>query len=177
MIRDAALIAARRTEGYKFRYGPGVVVDNKGTRIEYDDNQTYFGPKISHEMQLLANERLELYTRKEISIWDDRNSRIAKPWGSEVYLTNDRGNNILGAPRYYQDDMNDDSQLPDARTRFPYSNEANEAAKKITLLFTDIIELFKYFDALNNILFIVSTNVRRGKSARFVYGSWMSFFF
>jgi len=141
MIRDAALTAARRTEGYKFRYGPGVVVDNKGTRVEYDDNQTYFGPKISHEMQLLANERLELYTRKDTSIWDDRNSRIAKPWGAEVYLTNDRGNNILGAPRYYQDDMNDDSQLPDARTRFPYSNEANEAAKKITLLFTDKLML------------------------------------
>ena len=137
MVREAALKSARRTESYKFRYGPGVVVDNKGTRVEYDDNQTYFGPKISLEMQSLVNEKLELYTRKDTNIWVDRNSRIAKTWGAELYLLNERGDNLLGAPRYFQEDMNNESELPDARTRFPYSNEANEAAKKITLLFTD----------------------------------------
>ena len=119
MIREAALQSARRTESYKFKYG------NRN------------GINISNEMQLLMQEKLSQYTRKDTSIWEDRNSRIARPWGAEVYLENERGEDMLGAPRYFNNDMDNPNELPDGRTRFPYSNEAHAAAKKITLLFTD----------------------------------------
>jgi hypothetical protein len=82
--------------------------------------------------------------------WSDRMSIIAAPFGSELYLSNESVGTILGAPRFYFNDFKTSTlaSLPDGTTRFPYSDMAHVAAKRIQRLFLKFIFLKYYCAAL-----------------------------
>ncbi len=58
---------------------------------------------------------------------------MAQPLGAELFLSMnaERGAHLFGAPRYYNDEVYKEHVPPDGTKRFPYSNEAHVAAKKI----------------------------------------------
>lgn len=89
---------------------------------------------MSQEMLAVQNNKMRSFESLNDK-WIDRNSVLAAPLGADVFLSCDRINSILGCPRFFHNDfIIDENKRPDARTRFPYSNEARDAAKKIQCL-------------------------------------------
>lgn len=114
-IQKTAIKAADRLEKYKFK--------------KSSDYQLF----ISEEMKETLRLKFELYENKA-SKWQDRHSIIAAPLGVDSYLQCERAMPaiILGAPRYYADDYVKYNHEPESNKRFPYSDEAQTAAKRIT---------------------------------------------
>lgn len=126
LIRLAATRAANSKENYKFR-------DNK-IIIE------------SNEMKYNLNLKNELYN-KITNKWEDRNSLIAAPFGSEMYLQSTSNSNLLlGCTRYYFDELNNNKPV-DSTTKFPYSQDVQFAAKILTQIYRKRLML-KQFSAL-----------------------------
>lgn len=135
-IAVAALTAARRTEKYSFK----------------SKNHTDLELMMSIEMETIARSKSELI-ESSTGKWTDRNSILAAPLGAELFLQCDRGADsvMLGAPRFYLDELSIANELPDgtpvppdARSRFPYSSEAHEAAKKLSFRLARNVMLRNY---------------------------------
>jgi hypothetical protein len=115
--------------------------------------------QLSYELRGNLVLKREFYSStSDDSVWTDRTSRVAAPFGSELFLKNERHmpENVLGCPRYYFHELNQNDNIPDARARYPYDKVAHSAARSIVGLFrtnlnrrhkaaTIIQKAFKYF--------------------------------
>ena len=130
LISRAAKQSASRAESYSFKTKNGAERD--------------VGFRISMEMISLAEERSHLYDPSaSIGKWNDKGSQIAAPMlASDMYLQCDRGSSslILQGPRFFHEELSvateDDPATgmprPPDVSRFPYSNEAHAASKKLS---------------------------------------------
>ncbi len=129
LIFRAAKQAAKRAESYSFKTKNG------------DEGDVAF--RISMEMMSLAAQRSHLLDpTKSLDKWTDRSSLIAAPLlASDMFLHCDRGSSslMLQGPNFYQDKLSvsrDDPvtsiPIPPEVGRFPYSDEAHEASKKLS---------------------------------------------
>ena len=119
----AALRAGDHIENYRFR--------KSNTIVE------------SAEMRLCLDSRTDLYNNAE-SKWENRNSLMAAPHGSEMYLQSDGDPaTLLGSTRYYFDELSDKTPV-DAKTKFPYSQDAHYAAKILTQVYRKRVQLRQF---------------------------------
>jgi hypothetical protein len=109
-------------------------------RLEsYSFYQSDTSSLLSSEIQGNLILKREFYESKSHeSIWTDRNSLIAAPYNSELFLQNDRlmsSERFLGAPRFYFHELSSPSKIPNAQIRFPYDRVAHKSSKIISRLF------------------------------------------
>ncbi len=127
-ISRAAVKAAKRAEDYSFKSRNGAPGD--------------VGMMISSEMRSLADERSSLLDPSiSQDRWTDRSSLLAAPvQASDMYLMCDRasGSVVFNGPRYYGDELAISAEdpvsgmpQPPSISRFPYSDEAHAASKKL----------------------------------------------
>lgn len=134
---EASCRAADRAESYTYR-------------------RSYGSPVLSVEALTNMQDKLNTFSNSSSKIWEDRGSRIAIPYGSELYLNNERGieSVILGGTRNYFDDLSNPEHEPDARPKFPYDQEAHTGANKIKRLFR------RNIDKRNNAARIIQRNTK-----------------
>lgn len=101
------------------------------------------------KLELYESERSPSYAKNEdqnYHKWRDRHSLLAAPLGAEIFLNCERAmpSVVMGSCSYCGDDV--DKKVPNARKRFPYSEEANQAAKKMTFKLANYI-MKKHYSA------------------------------
>ena len=121
IMTEASCRAAGRVESYTYR-------------------RKYDPPVLSVEALTNMHGKLNTFddsSSADIPIWNDRSSRIAIPYGSELYLNNERGieSVLLGSTRNYFPDLSNPENEPDARPKFPYDQDAHTGANRIKRLF------------------------------------------
>jgi hypothetical protein len=101
----------------------------------YNYRKKYDPPVLSVEALTNMQSKLNKFETSDTStkIWEDRGSRIAIPYGSELYLNNESV--MLGSTRNYFDDLSNPEHEPNARPKFPYDQDAHNSANKIKRLF------------------------------------------
>lgn len=130
---------------YNFRSKQDIVTEVScraaGRAESYTYRRKYDPPVLSVEALTNMHDKLNNFDDSSSSsssnIWTDRGSRIAIPYGSELYLNNERGieSVILGSTRNYFPDLSNPENVPDARPKFPYDQDAHTGANKIKRLF------------------------------------------
>lgn len=121
--------ALRKVENYKFR-------------------STINTLTVSDEMMVVQQARLDAFQRSSNlsnsnsnskNNWADRFSALAAPMGAEMFLTNERSmpEVLIGGARFFEGEICA-NQEPDARPRFPYSDEVQFAAKVVTAQYRKI---------------------------------------
>ena len=136
-MKLSALTAARKVNiKYEFKYGLSVDVTKKGfVCSDNSDNQLV----LSHELIEISRKKFDQYETNMKDQWRDRMTSLARPLGSEIFLSNDTVGDLYGAPEFYMDQLNLEKR-PDARLRYPYSLEAINAARKITFIIAQYME-------------------------------------
>lgn len=125
LTQQAALRSSQTAEKYRFR--------KKNKIVE------------SSEMVFNYDARNELF-KSDTSKWHDRNSLLAMHHGAEMYLQADTHPGIvMGSSRYYFDELSNKEPV-DARRKFPYSQEAQYAAKILTQVYRKRL-LLRHFSA------------------------------
>ncbi len=128
LISRAAKKAAIRAENYSFKSRNGVPGE--------------VGFMISSEMRSLAEERSSMFDpTASLDRWTDRGSILAAPAeAADMYVMSNRGssNIVFNGPRFYHDELNVTNNDPETGmpvppdvSRFPYSDEAHAASKKL----------------------------------------------
>jgi len=129
LISRAAKQAAKRAESYSFKTKNG------------DEGDV--GYRISMEMASLAAERSQLIDpERGGDKWTTKSSLISAPLlASDMYLHCDRGSSslLLQGPRFYHGELSAATEdpatsmpVPPDVSRFPYSDEAHAASKKLS---------------------------------------------
>ena len=128
-----------------------------GRAESYNYRKKYDPPVLSVEALSNMHAKINQYDDSSTKIWEDRGSRIAIPYGSELCLSNERGIDsvILGATRNYFDDLSNPEHEPDARPKFPYDKDAHESANTIKKFF------FWNWQRRNKAARIVQRNTKR----------------
>ena len=116
-----------------------------GSRSEtYNFSGSYDNLTLSYELKGNLAFKQSFYSKSDYdgSIWSDRTSVLSAPFGSELYLQNERGmpEVMFGGPRYYFNDFDNRDELPDARSKFPYDRVAHESAKTIARAFRNALD-------------------------------------
>jgi hypothetical protein len=108
-----------------------------GRAESYTYRKKYDPPVLSVEVLNNMHAKLNKFEEVSTNVWEDRGSRIAIPYGSELFLNNERGIDsvLLGSTRNYLGDLSNPENEPDARAKFPYDQDAHNGANKIKKIF------------------------------------------
>jgi hypothetical protein len=108
-----------------------------GRAESYTYRKKYDSPVLSVEALNNMHAKLNKFDDSSTKMWEDRGSRIAIPYGSELYLNNERGIDsvLLGSSRNYFADLSNPENEPNARPKFPYDQDAHNGANQIKKLF------------------------------------------
>lgn len=126
---------------YSFRSTKNVLSERScraaGRAESYSFRTKYDPPVLSVEAMSNMHAKLNTFDDASTMLWQDRGSRIAIPYGSEMFLSNERGieSVMMGSTRNFFHDLPNAEREPDARSKFPYDQDAHTGANKIKRLF------------------------------------------